>query len=93
MAPDDDGLQPVTVYEAAPRLQCAPSTIHGWALRYKVEKIRPRGYRTVYYDYRDLAVIERELRHGHPVPATPEERAAISQCCPLRAAERLAEAA
>lgn len=93
MAPEDDRPQPVTVYDAAPRLQCAPSTIHGWALRYNVEKLRAPGSRKVYYDYRDLAIIERELRHGHPVPATPEERAAISQRCPLRAAERLAEAA
>lgn len=80
---EDDRPQPISVYDAAPRLQCAPSTIHGWALRYNVKKFRLRGSRKVYYDYRDLAVIERELRHGRPVPVTPEERAAISQSSPL----------
>jgi hypothetical protein len=34
-------------------------------------------------------VIERELRHGHPVPATPADRAAIAQRCPLRAGQRV----
>jgi hypothetical protein len=38
----------------------------------------------VYYDFADLAVIHRELQHGHPVPGTPEERAAISLRCPLK---------
>jgi hypothetical protein len=90
MPPEGDRPQPVTVYDAAPRLQCAPSTIHGWALRYNVEKLRHRDSRKTYYDYRDLAVIERELRHGHPIPKTPEGRAEISQRCPLRVAERLA---
>lgn len=83
----------ITVNAAANRLDRSPGTIHCWGTRYNARKMRLRGSRTVYYDYRDLAVIERELRHGHPVPATPEERAAISQRCPLRAAERLAEAA
>lgn len=92
MAPDDDRPEPVTVYTAAPRLDRAPSTIHGWALRYAAKKLGELDGK-VYYDFRDLAVIERELRHGHPVPATPEERAAISKRCPFRAAERLAEAA
>jgi hypothetical protein len=80
-----------TAEAAAERLGRAPGTIHCWGTRYRARKLRIRG--RVYYDYRDLAVIERELRHGHPVPETPEARAEISQRCPLRAAERLAAAA
>jgi hypothetical protein len=92
VAPKEDQPKPITVYDASRILDRAPSTIHGWALRYAAKKLGTMDGK-VYYDYRDLSVIERELRHGHPVPATPEERAAISQRCPLRAAERLTAAA
>lgn len=85
-------VRPVTAIQAAKQLGKAPATIRCWAVRYNARQLRRVG-RAMYYDLADLAVIERELRHGHPVPATPEERAAISQRCPLRAAERLAEAA
>ena len=86
-------FQRITVEAAADRLGRSPATIHCWGTRYNARKVRIRGSARTFYDYRDLAVIEREVRHGHPVPATPEERAAISKRCPLRSAERLAEAA
>jgi hypothetical protein len=63
-----------------------------WAFRFNAARLGEHDGK-VYYDYRDLAIIERELRHGHPVPATLEERSAISQRCPLRAAEHLADVA
>lgn len=85
MASGDD-VEPVTVYDAAERLDKAPSTIHLWALRYGARRLGKQG-RRVYFDFADLAVIDRELRHGHSVPATPEEREAIRLRCPLRDAE------
>lgn len=90
--PPENEVEPVTAVQAAKRLGRASATIRCWAIRHNARQLRKLG-RAMYYDYRDLAVIEREIRHGHPVPATPEERAAISQCCPLRAADRSAEAA
>jgi hypothetical protein len=83
-------FQRITVEDAAKRLERAPGTIHCWGNRYGARKLRVRG--RVYYDYRDLVVIERELRHGHPVPATPEEREEIRLRCPLPV-ERLPQAA
>jgi hypothetical protein len=81
--PDPDGeARPITVYDAAPLLDRAPSTLHVWAVRYGARKLGKQG-RRVYYDFHDLAVIEREIRHGHVVPATPEERAAVRRRCPL----------
>jgi hypothetical protein len=82
-----DNLEPVTAKQAADRLDKASSTIRCWAVRYGARQLRKIGKR-VYYDYADLAVIDRELRHGHPVPATWQERAAIRLRCPLREAER-----
>jgi hypothetical protein len=83
-------VEPVTAYEAAERLDKAPSTIHLWALRYDARRLGKQG-RKVYFDFGDLAVIDREIRHGHPVPATWQERAAIAGCCPQREAERTTE--
>jgi hypothetical protein len=80
----EDGTAPVTAYEAGEILRKAPSTIHLWAVRYGARKLRMVG-RKRYYDFNDLVVIERELRHGHKVPATPEERAKIRERCPLNA--------
>lgn len=88
----DEAPEPITAYDAAEILNRAPSTIHLWAIRYGTPKLGKIG-RRVYYDMRDLRVIERETSHEHPVPATPEDRAAISAMCPLRAAERAAERA
>jgi hypothetical protein len=80
-----------TVDAAAERLRRAPGTIHCWGTRYDARKLKIRG--RVYYDFNDLFVIERELFHGHPVPATWQERAEIRERCPLKAAPALAHAA
>lgn len=85
MASSADNPCPVTAYEAAERLDRAPPTIHLWAIRYAARQLGKID-RKVYYDFNDLAVIEREIRHGHPVPATPGERAGIRSRCPLQAA-------
>lgn len=88
--PPDTGAdtRPVTAYDAANVLERSPTTIHVWALRYNVVQLGKIG-RRVFYDFNDLAVIEREIGHGHPVPGTPEERAAIRARCP-HAANRAA---
>lgn len=86
----EDDVEPVTVYDAAERLGKAPSTIHLWALRYNARRVGKHG-RRVYFDFADLAVIEREIRHGHDVPPTPEARAEIADVCPLWVQERRAE--
>lgn len=41
----------------------------------------PQG--CMFYDFKDILVIEREIRHRHPVPSTPQLRARISAACPL----------
>jgi hypothetical protein len=92
MAPEDVRSRAVSAYDAAGSLGRAPSTIHGWALRYGARKVRKEG-RKVLYDYDDLVVIERELYHGHSVPATWQARAEIRERCPLKAAQVLAHAA
>ena len=83
-------VEPVTAYEAAERLDKAPPTIHLWALRYAARRLGKQG-RKMYFDFADLAVIDREIRHGHAVPATWQARSAIAGCCPQRKAERTAE--
>jgi hypothetical protein len=83
--PPDLPFERVTVADAAKRLGKASGTIYSWGTRYHARRLTVRG--VAYYDMRDLRVIEREIRHGHPVPTTPEERAAIRLRCPLRAAE------
>ena len=93
MAPErDEGTRAVTAYEASETLDRAPSTIHLWAIRYGAVKLGKLDGK-VYYDFADLAVIEREIRHGHPVPPTPELRAEIRSRCPLQAAEQVKHAA
>ena len=83
--PLDDSGEPVTAYEAAKALGRAPSTIHLWAMRYDARRYDKKVDRKRYYDMCDLRVIEREIHHGHPVPATWQERAAIRHRCPLKA--------
>jgi hypothetical protein len=90
--PEDTQVEPVTAKQAGERLGKAPSTIRCWALRYGAVQLKKIG-RVVYYDFADLAVIYREVKHGHPVPATPQERAEIRLRCPTRGAERLPTAA
>lgn len=84
-----EDVEPVTAYDAAERLGKAPSTIHLWALRYNARRVGKHG-RKVYFDFADLAVIHRELQHEHPVPATPDERAAIRLRCPLKSPQNSA---
>lgn len=82
--PSSEDARPkaITAEQAARRLQKAPTTIRYWVTHYNARRLGKVG-RKMYYDYNDLAVIEREVRHGHPVPATPEEREAIRSRCPL----------
>ena len=88
--PSDEQPEPVTAKQAADRLDKAPSTIRCWVGRYGARQLKKVG-RVVYYDYLDLTVIDRELKHGHTVPPTWQERAEIADRCPLREAERAAE--
>lgn len=92
MLPAPHKVEPVSAYDAAGRLDKAASTIHLWALRYGARKLGKQG-RKVYYDLNDLRVIEREIRHGHQVPATPLDRAEIADACPLWLEERATKAA
>lgn len=76
----------VRAHEACERLGVGNSTLYSWVSRYSVRKVIvpiPHVGTRSYYDYSDLAVIERELRHRHPVPATPELRARVRHVCPL----------
>lgn len=78
---------PVTALEAAGRLDRSAGTVYSWVTRFGARRLK-RVNRKMYYDLNDLRVIEREIRHGHPVPATPEERAVIADVCPLWVRER-----
>jgi len=91
LAPQDE-REPVTAEQAGRALQRPPATIRVWAHRYNVARLGKVG-RHVYYDLADLRVIERELYHGHKVPATPQERAAIRLRCPLQDTNRRRDAA
>lgn len=83
--PLESAFEKATTAEAASRLQKAAGTIASWGTRYHARKINIRG--VTYWDMHDLRVIEREIKHGHAVPASPEERAAIRFRCPLKAAD------
>jgi hypothetical protein len=92
VAPADNKLEPITATDAAKRLERAPSTVRCWAFRFNARKLGERDGK-VYYDYLDLMVIEREIYHGHPVPATWQERAEIRKRCPLKAPSAASTAA
>ncbi|TDD97614.1 hypothetical protein [Actinomadura rubrisoli] len=77
---------PVTAVEAAGRLDRSVGTVYSWVTRHGARRLK-RINRRMYYDLNDLRVIEREIGHGHPVPATPEARAEIADGCPLRRQE------
>ena len=81
--PSKPVFEQATVAEAAKRLEKAPGTIYSWGTRYNARKAAVQG--VMYYDLLDLRVIEREIHHGHKVPATWQERAAIRHRCPLKA--------
>jgi hypothetical protein len=92
VAPEDDSPRAISVYDAAETLDRAPSTLHGWVLRYGVRRLGKEG-RRVLFDYDDFVVIERELFHEHPIPATWQERAEIRERCPLKTAQPFPAAA
>jgi hypothetical protein len=77
---------PVTAAEAAGRLDRSVGTVYSWVTRFGARRLK-RINRKMYYDLNDLRVIDREIGHGHPVPATPEERAEIADGCPVRQAQ------
>jgi hypothetical protein len=77
-----ENVRPVTASAAANLLGRATATMRKWAERYGARQLGKEG-RVVWYDFNDLAVIEREIRHGHKIPPTWEERAAIRPRCPL----------
>lgn len=81
---------PVTAAEAADRMDRSVGTVYSWVTRHGARRLK-RVDRKMYYDLNDLRVIEREIRHGHPVPPTPEARAEIADACPLWLQERQAE--
>ncbi|MEV4672711.1 hypothetical protein AB0K34_13735 [Actinomadura sp. NPDC049382] len=87
IVPLERGVRPVTSKQAADRLERSPSTIRYWVTHYGARRLGKVG-QVMYYDFDDLRVIERELRHGHDVPSTPEERAEIAAACPLWLQER-----
>lgn len=60
------------------------STIRYWVPHYGARRFGKVG-RVMYYDLADLRVIDREIFHGHEVPTTWQERAAIRDRCPLAA--------
>lgn len=79
--PPETPFDPVTAKQAAARLDRAAGTIYSWGTRYKARKQRIRG--ATYYDLGDLRVIDREIFHEHPIPASWQERAQIRDRCPL----------
>lgn len=92
MRRDDGRPEPVTADVAAKKLRKKPATIRTWVTRFNARRLG-RYERYMYYDLKDLRIIEREIEHGHTVPLTWQERKAISQACPFKAQELAAQAA
>lgn len=65
--------EPVTIDQAAQRLDRLPRTVRTWASRYHARLLVKIGTAS-YYDWLDLATISRCLHLGEKVPATPEAR-------------------
>lgn len=74
--------RPVTAQQAASLLGREVGTIYSWVTRYRARRVGLAAGRRL-YDFDDLAVIEREIGHGHPVPATWQLRRDISGGCSL----------
>ncbi|HEY9370028.1 hypothetical protein [Streptomyces sp.] len=70
--------EPVTIDQAAQRLDRLPRTVRTWASRYHARLLVKIGTAS-YYDWLDLATIGRQLHLGEHVPATPEERDALRE--------------
>ena len=65
--------EPITISDAAARLRRPERTVRTWASRYQARKLLRPG-KTAWYDWHDLKTIERQIRLGEPVPATPQAR-------------------
>ena len=70
---DEKKALPVTCVEAGKRLHRSPATIRYWAIRYNAVQFGKVG-RAQYYDYDDLAAIDRCIEHGLGVPLDPDVR-------------------
>ncbi|MER5420354.1 hypothetical protein [Streptosporangium roseum] len=68
-----DRPERITIADAAARLRKPEATVRVWASRHHARKLLKLG-KTAWYDWRDLATIDRQLRLGLKVPPTPEER-------------------
>lgn len=68
--------EPVTLADAAERLDVPRSTLGVWVHRYAGRRLGAVGRRAL-YDFWDLAAMEVCLRTGRPVPPTPADRAAL----------------
>lgn len=69
-------IEPVTLADAAERLDTPRNTIGVWVHRYGVRRLGAAG-RRVLVDFWDLAAIDWCLRSGRQVPPTPAERAGL----------------
>ena len=69
-----DPRDPVTIAQAAQRLDRPEATLRVWASRHHARKIPFKPGKTAWYDYNDLAAIDGYLYRGERVPPTPEER-------------------
>jgi hypothetical protein len=63
----------VTAVEAGRRLNRSAATIRYWVIRYNAVQVGRQG-RAKYYDFADLAAIERYIEAGLPVPDDPDVR-------------------
>ncbi|MFF4417069.1 hypothetical protein ACFYY8_31500 [Streptosporangium sp. NPDC001559] len=68
-----DPREPVTIQQAAQRLDKPERRVRTWASRYHARRC-PKLGKTAYYDWHDLKTIARQIYLGEPVPATPEGR-------------------
>ncbi|SET49738.1 hypothetical protein [Nonomuraea wenchangensis] len=65
--------EPITIAEAAERLDKPEPLVRCWASRYRGRRLLKVG-KTVYYDWLDLCTIGRQIHIGQKVPPSPEER-------------------
>lgn len=68
-----DPREPITIQQAARRLDKPERRVRTWASRYHARRCLKLG-KTAYYDWHDLKTIARQIHLGESVPPTPEER-------------------
>lgn len=73
MGDDEPLVDLVTAVEAGRRLGRSAATIRYWVIRYNAVQVGKQG-RAKYYDFADLAAIERFIEAGLPVPLDPDVR-------------------